>query len=153
MDLSKLNLPPYPFKLKKKNGKIWIPCLIRNKDIVLTPEEWVRQNFLQFLIQEKNYPKNLIAVEKQITVNKMTKRFDLMVFDQSIKPILLGEFKSPSINISENTFKQVINYNKAIGVSHLILSNGIDHYYTNVNSKIAFIDITRNIPNYENLSK
>lgn len=152
MDLPKLNFPDYPFTLKRKSGQLYITCAIRKREILLTPEEWVRQNVIQFLITEKGYSKNLIAVEKQLIVNNMKKRYDLLVFSKDGVPIILGEFKAPDVNITESTIKQIVNYNKSLMVSYLLLSNGMTHYFSFVNIEKGEINFFDSIPKFSNLA-
>ena len=112
----KLNLPEYNFRTKTENSKTLIFDSIRKKFVVLTPEEWVRQNFIQYLIQEKNYPQNLMAVEKQIKVNQQQRRFDLLIYQRNGNPHLIAEFKAPNVKITQNAFDQVVRYNMALRV-------------------------------------
>lgn len=153
MDLPKLNLPNYPFKLKRKNSQLYVNCIIRGKDILLTPEEWVRQNMMMFLINEKGFSKNLIAIEKQLVVNDMKKRFDLLVFDISGNPLVLGEFKAPNIVINELTFKQVVNYNKVLNVPFLLVSNGLSHFFCHIDLQKGELIYFEEIPSLSTLVK
>ncbi len=127
--MQKLNLPSYQFKLKSSENKQLIFDIIRKKYVFLTPEEWVRQNFVHYLIHEKNYPISLISVEKQLTINQLKKRFDILIFNTSGKPHIIIECKAPSIKISQNTFDQIARYNMVINASHLIVTNGLTHYF------------------------
>ena len=125
----KLNFSAYKFKLSKKNNKIYIFDEIRKKNIFLTPEEWVRQHVIQFLIQENNYAKSLIAVEKEIKVNKQKKRFDILIFNKQGTPELIVECKAPTIKITQKTFDQIARYNLELKAKYLMLTNGLNHYY------------------------
>ena len=109
--MQKLNLPSFQFKLKSSENKQLIFDIIRKKYVVLTPEEWVRQNLIHFLIKEKNYPISLISCEKQLLVNKLKKRFDLLIYGPNGTPILIIECKSPKVKISQDTFDQIARYN------------------------------------------
>jgi hypothetical protein len=126
--MHKLNLPEYAFRIKKEGGKQYIFDSIRKKYIVLTPEEWVRQNFIQYLINEKKYPENLMSVEKQIKVNGKQRRFDLLIYSRNGQPKLIVEFKAPGVKISQDTFDQVVRYNMVLRVERVIVSNGIQHF-------------------------
>ena len=108
MDLPNLNLPDYKFELKRKQNKLYINCIVRNKLLVLTPEEWVRQNFIAYLISEKNVPKSLIAVEKQILVNGLTKRFDILVFDNKGISQILIECKADTILVNQEVLIKLV---------------------------------------------
>lgn len=125
----KLNLPIYSFKITKKEEKHYIFDEIRKKSIFLTPEEWVRQHFIKFLIQEKKYPKGLIAVEKEIKVNNLKKRFDILVFNNRGEHELIVECKSPKIKITQATFDQIARYNLQLKAKYLVVTNGLEHYF------------------------
>lgn len=127
--MHKLNLPAYSFKIIKKKEKFYIFDDIRKKNIFLTPEEWVRQHFIQFLIQEKNYPKSLIAVEKEIKVNNLKKRFDILVFNKKGEHEIIVECKSAKIKITQATFDQIARYNLQLKANYLIVTNGLEHYF------------------------
>lgn len=131
--MDKLNLPEYAFRTKQEDGKEWIFDPIRKKFVVLTPEEWVRQNFIQFLKKEKKYPENLMAVEKQIMVNGNPRRFDLLIYLRNGQPHLIAEFKAPSVKITQETFDQVVRYNMALRVERVIVSNGLQHFACEIN--------------------
>lgn len=126
--MQKLNLPEYSFRIRTTDGKTYIFDSLRRKFVRLTPEEWVRQNFVQFLISEKNYSASLIAVETAVNVNNNPQRADLVVFDRSGNPLLVAEFKAPEIKISQQTFDQIVRYNMQLKVRFLIVSNGLEHY-------------------------
>jgi hypothetical protein len=139
----KLNLPKYPFKLSKKKEKIYIFDTIRKKDIYLTPEEWVRQHFIQFLINEQNYPKSLIAVEKEIKVNNLKKRFDILIFNNKGLHDVIVECKAPTIKITQETFDQIARYNLTLKANYLMVTNGLEHYYCKMdfeNKKYVFLE-------------
>jgi hypothetical protein len=126
--MQKLNLPEYSFRIKTNNGKDFIFDSLRKKFVRLTPEEWVRQNFVQFLIDDKKYSVSLIAVEAGVKVNNNPQRADLVVFDRSGNPVLVAEFKSPEIKISQQTVDQIVRYNMQLKVKYLIVSNGLEHF-------------------------
>jgi hypothetical protein len=126
--MEQLNLPPYQFKLKKAGERVQIFDSIRKKYVVLTPEEWVRQNFLQYLIQEKNFPSSLIAVEAGLKYNQLQKRADVLVYDKSGSPFLMVECKAPSVKITQDTFDQIARYNVVFKVKYLVVTNGLNHF-------------------------
>jgi hypothetical protein len=126
--MQKLNLPEYSFRFKTTNGKQTIFDTLRRKFVRLTPEEWVRQNFVQFLISEKKYPASLIAVEAGVNVNNNPQRADLIVFDRSGSPVFVAEFKAPEVKISQQTFDQIARYNMQLQVKVLVVSNGLSHF-------------------------
>ena len=131
--MQKLNLPEYSFRIKFREGKSYIFDSLRKKFILLTPEEWVRQNFIQFLIVEKHYSASLIAVEAGVKVNNNPQRADLVVFGRMGLPVLVVEFKAPDVKISQQTFDQIVRYNMQLKVNYLIVSNGIQHYCCKLN--------------------
>lgn len=137
-----LNLPKYTFRITKKEEKLYIFDEIRKKNIFLTPEEWVRQHFMQFLIVEQHYPKSWIAVEKEIKVNNLKKRFDILVFNKNGKHEIIVECKAPTIKITQKTFDQIARYNLELKANYLIVTNGLDHYYCKMdfeNKKYIFL--------------
>lgn len=145
----KLSFPNYEFRLKKIDEKRFIFDEIRKKYIELTAEEWVRQNCIKFLINEKKYKSQLIAVEKKIILNNLTKRFDIIAYNNNGDPNLLVECKAPNISIRQETFDQILSYNRVINSKYLMITNGIIHYYCkidNIDNKINFL---KDIPNYK----
>lgn len=148
--LAQLNLPKYDFRMANSQAGITIWDEFRKKHIVCTPEEWVRQNFLRYLIEEKAYPKGLIALEKLIKVNKKNKRFDALVHDKAGAPILLIEFKAPEVEITEKTFHQIAAYNSQLKVKYLIMSNGLQHIACQVDT--SGIHFFEEIPNFTDLN-
>ncbi|GAG33027.1 unnamed protein product, partial [marine sediment metagenome] len=123
-----LNLPTYSFKIKSEGQRKYIFDGVRKKYIQLTPEEWVRQNFVQFLIQEKKYPESLISIEMFFKINKLMKRSDIVIFNKQGNPVVIVECKSPGVKISQDTFDQIARYNMKFKVDYLIVTNGINHY-------------------------
>ncbi|MCK6649416.1 MAG: type I restriction enzyme HsdR N-terminal domain-containing protein [Bacteroidia bacterium] len=131
-----LNLPGYSFKLKESSGKVQILDELRKKYVVLTPEEWVRQHIVRYLIQEKKYPASLIAIEIGLKYNQLQKRADVLVYDRQGAPFLLVECKAPEIKITQDVFHQIAVYNMTFKVRYLLVTNGMDHFicemdYTN----------------------
>lgn len=122
-----LNLPFYNLTLKEENGNHFIFDDIRKKYLRLTPEEWVRQNFVKYLIDEKKYPASLIVIEKGLKLNELTKRADVLIYKDS-SPILLVECKAPNVKITQDTFDQISRYNLTFKVPFLIVTNGMDHF-------------------------
>ena len=146
-----LNLPAYKFRIKKENEKFFIFDDLRKKFVSLTPEEWVRQNFLRFLIEEKKFPASLIAVEKQLMVNDSKKRFDALIYTNNVKPLVIAEFKAPDVEIEQSVFDQAATYNSVLNVRFFIISNGLVHYFCELdktNSKYIFY---KDIPSYSEL--
>lgn len=132
MDLVPLNLPPYPFKIIEKGGKYYIFDVIRKKELVLSPEEWVRQHFVQYLIHQHNISKNFISLEKGLKLNELQKRTDILVYDGNGNPQLIVECKAPSIAITQEVFDQVARYNMVYKVKYVAVTNGLEHYYCEI---------------------
>lgn len=124
-----LNLPPYPFKITDRDGQLILFDIIRKRDIIITPEEWVRQHFVQYLINQKKYPKSLIKLEGGHKLHGMAKRTDIVVYNPAGEKILLVECKAPSVTINQKTFDQVARYNMVQKVKLLAVTNGLQHYY------------------------
>ena len=146
--ISMLNLsfPNYEFRLKEINQKRFIFDEIRKKYIELTPEEWVRQNCIKFLINEKKFKKNLISIEKKIQLNNTTKRFDILIHDINGACVLLVECKAPNIKINQESFDQILRYNQVIKAEFLMVTNGIIHYYCRINNDKKNIEFLKEIP-------
>ena len=126
--MRKLNLPLFEFKIKKENNNTIIFDKIRKKWIILTPEEWVRQNFISYIL-DKNYPKSLINCEKVFYINKVTKRYDIVVYDSSGDVEILVECKSYDVNLIKEHFDQVMRYNLELKSKYVIVTNGLRHFY------------------------
>ena len=138
----KLNLPEFKILIKNKDNKPHISDIVRKKFVLLTPEEWVRQHVINFLIQRK-ISKNHIAVEKKIVINNLIKRFDIVVFDRSGKILVLVECKAPKITLNQKVFDQVSIYNQHLDSKYLMITNGLTHFYLKVdkkNKKYIFLD-------------
>jgi len=126
--MQKLNLPPFDVNLRKMDGKIHIFDAIRKKFLVLTPEEWVRQHFLHYLIKHKHYPASLIKMESGLKYYERNKRTDLIAFDREMQPLLLVECKAPEVSITDKTFSQITNYYSQFPAKHMIITNGLEHF-------------------------
>jgi hypothetical protein len=148
--MQKLHFPTYTFRFKNSENKIAIFDEIRKKFILLTPEEWVRQHIIQFLLQEKNYPKSHINVEKIIKINSLNKRYDIVVYEPNGELFLLIECKAPDVKISQQTFDQIARYNLVLNAKYLMVSNGLNHYFCQMdfeNEKYIFLE---ELPSFEN---
>ena len=144
-----LTFPKYEFRLKKIEEKKFIFDEIRKKYIEFTPEEWVRQNCVKFLIDQKKYFSHLISIEKTIKLNGLTKRFDIIAYDIFGNVDLLVECKAPNIIIDQKSFDQIITYDKVINAKYLMLTNGIINYYCEVNKIDKKINFLKDIPVYK----
>ena len=149
--MQKLNFPTYSFRFKNSENKVSIFDEIRKKFILLTPEEWVRQHVVQFLLQDKNYPKSYINVEKLIKINDLSKRYDGVVFQPNGEIFLLIECKAPEVAISQQTFDQIARYNLVLKAKYLMVTNGLNHYFCQMdfeNEKYVFL---KELPDFDRL--
>ncbi|MFY0631348.1 MAG: type I restriction enzyme HsdR N-terminal domain-containing protein [Flavobacteriaceae bacterium] len=146
--MQELNLPSYQFRLKSSENKTLIFDIVRKKYVVLTPEEWVRQHILHYLIEEKKYPLSLIAVEKQLKINSLVKRTDIVVFNRNGEPEIIVECKAPNVPISQNTFDQIARYNLSLQANYLMVTNGLAHYYCQIDLTNETYLFLQELPNY-----
>src|SRR5574344_516732 len=130
--MSKLNLPQVDFKVVKENDKFKVFDVFRSKYVVLTPEEWVRQNFVHYLVNNRSYPAGLIAIEHLVVVNQLKQRADVVVYNHFRKPVAVVECKAPSIPITKAVFDQALRYNMVLGVELVIVTNGLVHLAANI---------------------
>ncbi|MCE2616539.1 MAG: type I restriction enzyme HsdR N-terminal domain-containing protein [Phocaeicola sp.] len=149
--MTSLNLPPTELKIIEKDGKQVVFDVLRKKYVTLTPEEWVRQNFIHYLLEHKNYPKGLLANEIQLELNGTNKRCDSVLFNKNLKAILIIEYKAPNIKITQKVFDQITRYNMVLKVDYLIVSNGINHYCCKINYEKKEYTFLPDIPSYEEL--
>jgi hypothetical protein len=146
-----LQLPPYPFKITDQNGQLTMFDEIRKKNIVITPEEWVRQHFVQYLIRQKHYPKTLIKLEGGHKLHGMAKRSDIVVYNSAGSKILLVECKAPAVTIDQKTFDQVARYNMVHKVNLLAVTNGLQHFYCRVDFEKGNYQFTKELPDYREI--
>ncbi len=147
--MQKLNFPQFEYRFKSTENKVSIFDVIRKKFIVLQPEEWVRQHCVHYLINEKKYPKSLINVEKELNINGLKKRYDIVIFNPDGSILLIVECKSYDITINQNTFDQIARYNLALNAEFLMVTNGINHYYCQMDTEAERYQFLRDIPNYK----
>jgi len=146
--VQELNFPTYSFRFKNSENKPSIFDQIRKKFIILTPEEWVRQHCINFLILEKNYPKSLINVEKELLINGRKKRYDIVVYSPDGSIHILIECKAPKVPITQKTFDQIAQYNLKLNADLLMVTNGIHHYYCKMDFKEERYQFLRDMPEY-----
>lgn len=140
-----INFPAHPFKIKKDKGKEIIFDECRKQWVLLTPEEWVRQNFLQFLIQEKLYPASLISVEREIMLGDLKKRFDIVIYKNS-RPWMIVECKEMQVRLNEAVIKQILNYNIILQVEFLVITNGTSTFALHLQQ--GKFEWLKNLPDY-----
>lgn len=149
--MHRLNLPSFEYRIKKEEDKHFIFDEIRKKYLVLTPEEWVRQHFVHFLIHTKGYAKGLIRLEGGLTYNKLQKRTDILVFDNQGVPGLLVECKAPEVKINQKVFEQVAVYNKQVKANIIVVTNGLEHYCCEVNHETQQYNFLKDVPMARNV--
>lgn len=150
-EMTQLNLPAFPLKIRTGEVKQEIFDPVRRKYVTLTPEEWVRQHIIRYLVTSSNVPESLIVVEKSLVLNKMKKRADVLVYGNAGIPLLIVECKAPDVKITQKTFDQIARYNMVFKVQFLLVTNGLEHFCCSidfVNSSFLFLE---NIPTYQQM--
>jgi hypothetical protein len=148
---TELNLPHHPFKITLKDSQYYIFDDIRKKHLVLTPEEWVRQHFIQYLINDRKFPKALIQVEGGLSLNQLQKRTDIVVFDHSGERIMVVECKAPEIKISQAVFDQAARYNSVHKTRWLVVTNGLRHCYARIDHGNSSFRFCEELPQFKDL--
>ncbi|OIP01103.1 MAG: restriction endonuclease subunit R [Bacteroidetes bacterium CG2_30_33_31] len=148
----KLNLPEYQLNIRNNSHKEEVFDSIRKKYVALTPEEWVRQNFILYLTNEKKYPASLITVEKGLKLNSTYKRADIVIFDSKAHARIIVECKAPKVKITQETFNQAARYNITLKVDYLIITNGLNHYCCRINLEDKSINFLKDIPDYKDIN-
>lgn len=143
-----LNFPQYHFRLKNTENRTHIFDVVRKKFVVLQPEEWVRQHVIHFLMETKGYPISLINVEKQLTINGLRKRYDIIVFNKDGAIDMLIECKAPQVEIDQKVFDQIAIYNLKVKSNYLMITNGINHYYCQINHDEEKYTFLKEIPDF-----
>lgn len=146
-----LNLPPFNANIKKIDGHLSIFDRLRRKFVALTPEEWVRQHFINFILTQKGYPETLIANEIQINLNGLKRRCDSVVYDRELKPLVIIEYKAPEVNITQDVFDQIARYNIVLKVKYLIVSNGLSHFCCKIDYNKQTFEYLEEIPEYKDI--
>ena len=146
-----LSLPGFDYKVKKQNGTVMIFDIVRKKYVVLTPEEWVRQHFVHFLIAHKGYPTALLANEVMVKLNGTTKRCDTVLYRRDLSARMIVEYKAPHIEITQAVFDQITRYNMVLKVDYLIVSNGMQHYCCQMDYENQSYTFLQDIPDYKSL--
>ena len=149
--LKELNLPAYSFRIYGKEGYEMIFDTVRKKYVRLTPEEWVRQNFIQYLINEGKYPAGLMGIEVLWKLFKVRKRIDILVHDRSGKPVMIVECKADDVKLDEKVFEQIVTYNLEFKVPYIVVTNGMTHLACKLSPEKTGYDYLNVIPLYEDL--
>jgi hypothetical protein len=151
--LCPLNLPPYPFRITERDNQFFVFDEIRKKTLLITPEEWVRQHFVQYLVLQKKYPKSLIQLEGGLKLNGQIKRSDILIFNSQGEKVLLVECKAPSVKITQNVFDQIARYNIVHRVPLLAVTNGLEHFYCKIDFEQEKYYFLEKLPDYEEITQ
>jgi hypothetical protein len=146
-----LNLPSFEAKIQESDGKRMIFDVLRRKYVALTPEEWVRQHFVHFLVERKGYPSGLLGNEIQLILNGTKKRCDTVLYGRDMKARMIVEYKAPHVEITQAVFDQIMRYNIVLRVEYLVVSNGLKHYCCRMDYDTNRYEFLREIPAYEEL--
>ena len=147
----RLNLPQYEIKINQRQGKPYILDTLRRRYVSLTPEEWVRQHFVHFLIEHKGYPQALLANEVELRLGEKRLRCDSVLYNREAKPVMIIEYKAPTIALSQRVFDQISAYNMLLHVDYLIVSNGMQHYCCRMDYENHSYTFLTDIPDYGDL--
>lgn len=148
-----LNLPLYNFNIRQKENYQEIFDISRKKFVKLTPEEWVRQNFIMFLITEKGFPASLVVVEKSLKYNKLSKKADILVYDNTATARIIVECKAATVKISQEVFSQIARYNFVLKVDYLVVTNGLEHFCCRMDYTEGSFEFVKDIPDYNSLKQ
>lgn len=148
-----LNLPAFEVKIKDEGTKKQIFDVIRRKYVTLTPEEWVRQHFVHYLIEHLGYPQDLLANEVEVTLNGTSKRCDTVLYDRYLQARMIVEYKANDVPITQKVFNQIMRYNMVLRVEYLVVSNGIDHYCCKMDYLNNSYQFLQNIPKYSEITE
>mgnify|MGYP001198083385 FL=1 len=151
MQTNNLIFPTDKLKIIEKNGVIYVYDIIRMRFVKCTPEEYVRQALINYLVNDLHYPKELMSIENEIIINKQSRRFDLVIFSRNISPLLLVEVKAPNVTINENVLYQLAQYNYSVKSQYWLLTNGLALYFMKYDNQINKIIIKNELPKWEDL--
>jgi hypothetical protein len=149
--MQRLNLPEYQFNIRNKEDAFVILDTLRKRWVTLTPEEWVRQNFVRFLIDDREFPAALMNNEISLTQNGIKRRCDTLVADRQGAPLVIVEYKAPNIEITQKTFDQIVRYNMVLRAKYLVVSNGMSHYCCKIDYETNSYKFLKEIPCYGDL--
>ncbi|MDR2764288.1 MAG: type I restriction enzyme HsdR N-terminal domain-containing protein [Tannerella sp.] len=144
-----LNLPIYYPKVSRKDGKSFIFDPLRRKNVALTPEEWVRQHFVNYLVIEKRYPSALLANEVTIALEQLSRRCDTVVYNLYLEPLAIVEYKAPTVPVTQQVFEQIARYNLSLRVKCLMVTNGLVHYCCRIDYEKQGYTYLKEIPAYD----
>ena len=144
-----LNLPSFEMRTMQQDGTTKVFDVLRQRYVALTPEEWVRQHFVHYLIADKGYSQTLMGNEVQLSLNGMSRRCDTVVYDRRLRPRMIVEYKRPDVNISQRVFDQICRYNMVMRVDWLIVSNGLEHYCCKIDYEHQTYEFVADIPAFQ----
>ena len=150
--MQKLHFPVPSLRVKKENDTVMVWDVVRKKWVVLTPEEWVRQHLMHYMQSELDCPFSLMAVEKSLQFNGMTKRSDLVIYSDSLQPLLLAECKAPEIQVNQSVFEQAAMYNRTLGVPFLLVTNGVQTFCCRIDQSSGTYSYLTDIPRYSEMT-
>jgi len=151
--MEKLNLPPVQLRTKRLGDKVQVFDEVRKKYVALTPEEWVRQHFISFMIKQQNYSVGLIAVEMLVKVNDLSQRADIVCYNRKGKPVIIIECKAPLVPITQAVFNQAARYNTRLQVDYLIVTNGLQHFCARLTDQDGNYELLKSIPRADEIYK
>lgn len=149
--MQRLNLPECQLQLRRKDDAVQVFDRLRQRYVALTPEEWVRQHFVEFLVNQCSYPAPRMANEVRLTLNGMSRRCDSVVYDREMRPRIIIEYKRPDVALSQRVFDQICRYNIVMQVDYLIVSNGLQHFCCRMNYDTQTYSFIEQIPSYDSL--
>lgn len=149
--MNQLNLPPFSARIERREGKLYIWDILRQRAVRLTPEEWVRQHMIHYLIGGLGYPTELLMNEVALQVGETRKRVDSILYDRQLKPLMLLEYKAPEVPLGERVLQQALRYNMALRVPYLVLSNGLQHVAYRIDYQTQTFRTLNVIPAYSDL--
>lgn len=147
--MKQLNLPPYEIKVRQKDGRLVIFDMLRRRYVALTPEEWVRQHFVHFLVEHKGYPKGLLGNEVELRIGEKRLRCDTVLYNQELQPRMIVEYKAPEVVLTQRAFDQISVYNMLLHVDYLVVSNGMQHYCCRMDYERNTYRFISDIPDYD----
>lgn len=150
--MQSLNLPAFEARISEEKNKKQIFDVIRKKFVALTPEEWVRQHFIHYMIDVMHYPSGLMAVETMVKVNRLNQRADIVLYNRQLKPVLIVECKAPDVEVGQNTVNQAARYNQSLGVSYLVVTNGLVSYCIQLDKSGLSHKVVKELPAFDLLT-
>ena len=150
--MNDLNLPPFAMRLREQDGKREIFDFLRRRYVALTPEEWVRQHFVHFLVEQKGYPRGLLANELELRIGQKKLRCDTVLYNKVLQPQMIIEYKKPEVSITQRVFNQITVYNMLLHVDYLVVSNGLQHYCCRMDYEHQSYEFLSDIPSFSMLN-